>query len=364
MAITGSTGQDQHEGPARPRCCPRPGRPWRPRARSTRGRRAAHRLRVDPETRYLVLEMGARGIGHIAYLVRHRPAASRRRAQRRHRARRRVRLARGDRPGQVRARRGAAPRGAGRAQRRRPARRGDGGAYARPGRARRRGRRTPTCAPSTSRSTTTAGRRSPGAHPAGQRPTCTLRLVGRTTSATPSPSSPSPPSSACRSSRSAPHWSPRDRSAAGGWRSSSAPTASPWSTTPTTPTPTRCAPPSARSSGWAEGRRTWAVLGTMLELGDESDALHAEVGAEVVAHGVDELVVVGQAAAALAAGARDAGPASGATGTHVREVPDADARAGAARRRARRRATWCCSSRAATPGYGCSVTDWPDRGRS
>ena len=73
-----------------------------------------------------------------------------------------------------------------------------------------------------------------------------------------------------------------------------------------------------------EGRRTWAVLGTMLELGDESDALHAEVGAEVVARGVDELVVVGPAAAALAAGARDAGTASGLTGTRVREVPDAD----------------------------------------
>ncbi len=73
-----------------------------------------------------------------------------------------------------------------------------------------------------------------------------------------------------------------------------------------------------------EGRRTWAVLGTMLELGDESDALHAEVGAEVVARGVDELVVVGPAAAALAAGARDAGTASGVTGTRVREVPDAD----------------------------------------
>jgi len=73
-----------------------------------------------------------------------------------------------------------------------------------------------------------------------------------------------------------------------------------------------------------EGRRTWAVLGTMLELGDESDDLHAEVGAEVVARGVDELVVVGPAAAALAAGARDAGTASGLTGTRVREVPDAD----------------------------------------
>jgi len=73
-----------------------------------------------------------------------------------------------------------------------------------------------------------------------------------------------------------------------------------------------------------EGRRTWAVLGTMLELGDESDALHAEVGAEVVARGVDELLVVGPAAAALAAGARAASPASGRTGTRVREVTDAD----------------------------------------
>ena len=73
-----------------------------------------------------------------------------------------------------------------------------------------------------------------------------------------------------------------------------------------------------------EGRRTWAVLGTMLELGVESDALHAEVGAEVVVRGVDELVVVGSAAAALAAGARAASPASGGTGTRVREVPDAD----------------------------------------
>ncbi|HYN68505.1 MAG TPA: UDP-N-acetylmuramoyl-tripeptide--D-alanyl-D-alanine ligase [Ornithinibacter sp.] len=73
-----------------------------------------------------------------------------------------------------------------------------------------------------------------------------------------------------------------------------------------------------------EGRRTWAVLGTMLELGEESDALHAEVGAEVVARGVDELLVVGAAAAALAVGAREAGTASGTNRTRVREVPDAD----------------------------------------
>ncbi|GAA4406490.1 UDP-N-acetylmuramoyl-tripeptide--D-alanyl-D-alanine ligase [Fodinibacter luteus] len=88
-----------------------------------------------------------------------------------------------------------------------------------------------------------------------------------------------------------------------------------------------------------QGRRTWAVLGTMLELGDESEVLHAQVGADVVAHGVDELVVVGEAAAALAAGARDAfdHPATSGRsgvptpdlpdvgGTRVRTVPDADA---------------------------------------
>lgn len=72
-----------------------------------------------------------------------------------------------------------------------------------------------------------------------------------------------------------------------------------------------------------EGRRTWAVLGTMLELGDESAALHAEVGAEVVARGVDELLVVGDAAAPLADGAR-AATASGRA-TRTRLVPDADA---------------------------------------
>jgi len=83
-----------------------------------------------------------------------------------------------------------------------------------------------------------------------------------------------------------------------------------------------------------QGRRTWAVLGTMLELGPESDSLHAEVGADVVAHGIGELLVVGAAAASLAAGARAAtSGTSGAGGanlpdattTRVREVPHAEA---------------------------------------
>jgi UDP-N-acetylmuramoyl-tripeptide--D-alanyl-D-alanine ligase len=73
-----------------------------------------------------------------------------------------------------------------------------------------------------------------------------------------------------------------------------------------------------------EGRRTWAVLGTMLELGDESAALHAQVGADVVAHGIDELLVVGEAAAALADGASTAGATASGPPTRTRLVPDAD----------------------------------------
>jgi len=41
------------------------------------------------------------------------------------------------------------------------------------------------------------------------------------------------------------------------------------------------------------GRRAWVVFGPMRELGDESDAMHAEVGRAVAAAGVAELVTVG-----------------------------------------------------------------------
>src|SRR5207244_12008925 len=53
------------------------------------------------------------------------------------------------------------------------------------------------------------------------------------------------------------------------------------------------------------GRRI-AVLGEMLELGDEHVAGHERVGAAAAAI-VDRLVVVGAGAAGIAAGARDAG---------------------------------------------------------
>ena len=73
-------------------------------------------------------------------------------------------------------------------------------------------------------------------------------------------------------------------------------------------------------------RRTWAVLGSMLELGEDSEDLHAQVGVLAVERGVDELVVVGTVAAPMAAAAQ-AAAASGAAGNgiRVRAVPDADA---------------------------------------
>lgn len=44
------------------------------------------------------------------------------------------------------------------------------------------------------------------------------------------------------------------------------------------------------------GRRSWAVLGPIAELGDAADGAHEEVGRLAVALGVDRLVVVGEAA--------------------------------------------------------------------
>jgi UDP-N-acetylmuramoyl-tripeptide--D-alanyl-D-alanine ligase len=52
------------------------------------------------------------------------------------------------------------------------------------------------------------------------------------------------------------------------------------------------------------GRRTIAVLGEMLELGDSSITDHTEVGEHVARLGIDVLVTVGAAAEAIATGAR------------------------------------------------------------
>jgi UDP-N-acetylmuramoyl-tripeptide--D-alanyl-D-alanine ligase len=63
---------------------------------------------------------------------------------------------------------------------------------------------------------------------------------------------------------------------------------------------------------------TIAVLGEMLELGDDSVRLHEEVGADVVRHGIDRLITVGAGAEPIGAGAAAAGMDS----TAVQHVPD------------------------------------------
>ncbi|MGC5626836.1 UDP-N-acetylmuramoyl-tripeptide--D-alanyl-D-alanine ligase [Georgenia sp. Z1344] len=57
----------------------------------------------------------------------------------------------------------------------------------------------------------------------------------------------------------------------------------------------------------APGRRRVAVLGHMLELGEESAAEHAGLAEVLLARGIEAVVVVGEEAAPLAAAARDAG---------------------------------------------------------
>jgi UDP-N-acetylmuramoyl-tripeptide--D-alanyl-D-alanine ligase len=65
--------------------------------------------------------------------------------------------------------------------------------------------------------------------------------------------------------------------------------------------------------------RTWAVLGVMAEIGLDHDAEHHAVGVRVRDLEVDELVVVGDEAAAIADGARGGQAAA----EHVTQVPDA-----------------------------------------
>ncbi len=76
-------------------------------------------------------------------------------------------------------------------------------------------------------------------------------------------------------------------------------------------------------AGMATGGRRWAVLGAMLELGDDSDVLHAQVGTEAAELGFDEVLVVGAAAEPIAEGAR--GGDRPGEGPRVRVVADADA---------------------------------------
>ncbi|HYO19795.1 MAG TPA: cyanophycin synthetase, partial [Dermatophilaceae bacterium] len=73
-----------------------------------------------------------------------------------------------------------------------------------------------------------------------------------------------------------------------------------------------------------QGRRTWAVLGEMLELGPESAGEHEAVGRLAVSLNVSHLVAVGQGAQPIERGARDAGPGE-VSGSESIWVPDTEA---------------------------------------
>jgi len=70
-----------------------------------------------------------------------------------------------------------------------------------------------------------------------------------------------------------------------------------------------------------EGRRTWAVLGSMLELGDEATAEHDGIGRLAVRLNISRLVVVGDVARPMASGAQH----EGSWGEEAVWVPDVDA---------------------------------------
>src|SRR5206468_3562418 len=71
----------------------------------------------------------------------------------------------------------------------------------------------------------------------------------------------------------------------------------------------------------ARGRRSWAVLGHMAELGPDAPAEHEALGRIAAALGVDRLVLVGAEAEPIGAGAT-AGSFRGET-VHVPDVPAA-----------------------------------------
>jgi UDP-N-acetylmuramoyl-tripeptide--D-alanyl-D-alanine ligase len=57
-------------------------------------------------------------------------------------------------------------------------------------------------------------------------------------------------------------------------------------------------------------RRTWAVLGEMRELGDDTEAAHEDVGRAAAERGIDRVVAVGPGASGVATGAEGVGGAS------------------------------------------------------
>jgi UDP-N-acetylmuramoyl-tripeptide--D-alanyl-D-alanine ligase len=74
-----------------------------------------------------------------------------------------------------------------------------------------------------------------------------------------------------------------------------------------------------RTAADGSTRRTWAVLGEMLELGQDAAVEHERLGELAARLGVARLVAVGPGARGIAAGARAA-----ATHTEVSWVPDVD----------------------------------------
>jgi UDP-N-acetylmuramoyl-tripeptide--D-alanyl-D-alanine ligase len=81
----------------------------------------------------------------------------------------------------------------------------------------------------------------------------------------------------------------------------------------------------------ARGGRGFAVLGQMTELGEQSDELHEAAGAQAARAGVAGLIVVGDATAPMLAGAKSVGSWSG----ELVHVPDAVAAVRAIRSRMR-----------------------------
>lgn len=77
----------------------------------------------------------------------------------------------------------------------------------------------------------------------------------------------------------------------------------------------------------SQGRRTWAVLGEMRELGPESAGEHDALGRLAVRLNVSRLVAVGEGTQPIDSGARDeaSGEASGSESTWVTWVADIDA---------------------------------------
>ncbi len=177
----------------------------------------------------------------------------------------------------------------------------------------------------------------------GSRHRCGWRSTVSTTSGTPSRQPPSPWSWAPRWPGSPSCWALPGRSAAAGWRVTEradgvtvvddAYNANPDSV--------RAALAALTAMARPRGRRSWAVLGEMLELGPAAPTEHDDLGRLAVHLGVSRLVAVGEGGPGLSRGS----PPGRGTG----RAGDLGARPGGGPRAAappgRRLGTWCWSRR-------------------